>query len=111
MGCAGKDVLPAIGLEELSGQIIHFLLRHGASAPVGEIPDVGHGLRLQDAVHRLDQRNEVVHAPVALFRRKTGVVTPQLQLVKYDCDSSFQWNRNTSLNSGDSSPSGSMLWI
>ena len=53
-----------------------------AAARRREVPGVGLGLRLQDAVHRSHQLDELVDGPVALRRRHFAVVAHQLELVE-----------------------------
>ena len=108
---AGEDVLPAIRLEELLCQTIGLGTAHGPAAGGSEVGRIRARLHLQDAVDGADQGDEVVYGAVAVGRRQRGIVALQLQLVEHNVLAlAFQWKRNTSLNSADSSPSGSMLW-
>ena len=83
-GCCGArvDVLPAVGLEECGLDRPRLGLVDRAAARRREVARVGLGLRLQDAVHRGDQLDELVDRPVALLRRQSGVVAHPLELVE-----------------------------
>src|SRR6185437_14488477 len=81
---AREDVLPAIGLEELRRHAVGLLCRKRPPAMRGEIAGIGLGLRLEDAVDRRDEPDEVIDRAIALALRQRRVVAPQLELVEHD---------------------------
>src|SRR5215469_7035271 len=64
---AGMDVLPPVGFQERGLDRSRLRLAYRPAARSREVAGVGFGLRLQDAVHRRDQLDELVHRPVALL--------------------------------------------
>src|SRR5579862_8311431 len=83
MAVAGArvDVLPAVGVEERGLDRGGFVVTHGAAAGRREIARVGPGLRLQNAVDRGHQLDELVDRLVAFGIRHAGVVTHPFDLV------------------------------
>ena len=78
---ARMDVLPAVGPEEGGLDCLHLGRVDRTAASPREVAGVGFGLNLQDAIHRGDQFDEVIDAPVALLRGQPGIVTYPLELV------------------------------
>ena len=65
--------MPAVGLEERGLDGARLGLVDRATAGRREVGRVGLGLRLQDAVDRGDQLDELVDRPVALLGRQLGI--------------------------------------
>src|SRR4029079_1026446 len=78
---AGVDVLPAIGLEKGALARLRLGRIDGAAARLHEVTRVGFGLRLQDAVYRGNQRDELVDRGIALLRRYSGVMPNPFEFV------------------------------
>src|SRR5436190_1457344 len=78
---ARMDVLPAVGFEESGLDRGCFRLADAAAAGRPEIARVRDRLRLQNAVDRGNQLDELIDRLVAFGARHTGVVTHPFDLV------------------------------
>ena len=101
---ARDDVLPAVGLQHRRRDLDRALLVRSHAGRAQEVLGIGQRQALKDAVEHLDQGDQVVDRGVArLARRELRVLADPLKpSMTACCDSSFQWNRKMSLNSGDS---------
>ena len=75
------DVLPAVSPEEGGLDCLRLGRVDRTAAFRCEVAGVGFDLKLQDAIHRGDQFDEVIDAPVALLRAQPGIVTYPLEFV------------------------------
>jgi hypothetical protein len=76
-----------------------------------EVLGIGRRLPLQDAVDAADERDQVVDRGVARLARRELASSRihSSSSMTACCDSSFQWNRKMSLNSGESPSPEAML--
>ena len=82
-GCrAPSEYLPAVRLQERGFDLPRLGLGDRPPARGREVASVGCGLRLQDAVHRGDQVDELVDRPFACLRRDLGVDAHPFELVE-----------------------------